>query len=483
MSTPLYTNATIIANDEGRTFEIDQATGKAKAGDRILRDFVTVGLTNRVDHRILNAGTDHTILQAAFTQAVAQNKDVKILGGVNVQLLNGSVSHPANVNLVGMGKKSKITVSTGQKYTITNSNLPANITIENVYFDSLGQTNAVAGDRAIEVYNVTNVDFKHIYGDFNIFGFYILTTGVSSKTGDIRIIDSELYGRGKQDIIGGGKLLPSYAQPYNITVENSKVYQDVTGIKYYKSLSNGNTGNALTNATFWEQVTTPKTTLYSSSTAYAINRLVSDKYQGAISIVGVDNFRLINNDTKGITIAGFEAIPNTNIYFSGNMVSPCIGGGQTELGVVATIGFNYDSATFVGKNIKIMGNTVIDGFINVFNSISTAKYENVTVMGNHVINNIPYFDDNIPAGVRIERANGAFSIGNFVSGTSTNMVLNGTNIRNSLYGMSHSNKYTFCTNGDVQTTVSASNKMGTEAITDFRSITMYDNVVTPYLVN
>jgi len=480
----LYLNGLITLADEGKTFEIDTVTGQAKFGDKILKDYVTVGgSTSRADHRILNTGTDHTILQAAFAQAVAENKDVKILGGVNIQLVNGSVTHPANVNLIGMGKKSKITISTGQKYTVTNSNLPANITIEDVYFDSLGQTSEIGGDRAIEVYNVTNVDFKHIYGDFNIFGFYILTTGVSSKTGDIRIIDSELYGRGKQDIVGGGKLLPSYTQPYNITVQNCKVYQDVTGIKYYKSLSNGNVGNALTNATFWEEVTIPKTASYNSTVSYTLNALVGDKYQGAISLVGVDNFRIINCDTKGVTIAGFEATPNSNILFSGNIVKPCIGGGQTEFGVIATTGFGYDAATYVGDDIKIINNTITDGLINVFCGVPTSRFKEVKIMGNTVKCNVPFFDDNIPYGIRIERADGAIVIGNSISGTVTNLLPNAVNIRGCINSTSHSNKLEYCTNGDVQTTVSATNKMGTNAITDFRSITMYNNVVTPYLEN
>lgn len=280
-------------------------------------DYITDGSNDvsKINQAILSC------LSSGGGVVVVQSGDFNISSNLNLK--NG-------VDLMGSGSSTMFYLAHSAKI---NLNSVAGINLSNFSFDG---SDHVLFDRGIEIINSSDIHVDNVIGtNLKGFGIFIESSGISTST-RVWVSNSNLYGLGNNDIIGGGPQNSTGASVSDVFITNNFIHQDST---------------------------------------------VGNNYKAALDIVGVNNITISGNHTFGHLHLGNEQFPNTQASISGNIVRPAVGANSAFIDIEAA-----SAATTFNEELNIQNNILNGGYIYAYGT-STAYARNIVISGNQIKTN------------------------------------------------------------------------------------------------
>ena len=267
-----------------------------------------------------------------FNQAI---NAVNAAGGGVIKVQAGSYSttgdivFKSNVYIVGSGPSSVITLGARKYIKLDNISFAG---ISDLGVDGTNQLTAFF-DKAIRILDSTDVKVERIVGtNLNAFGVFT-EASAANTTSRIWIRGCSLFGRGNNDIIGGGPQNSTGATVENMYILDNYVYQDSS---------------------------------------------LGANYATGIDVVALSHSTIANNKVYGNLILGNEQSPNKYCSISGNIVKPANGNSFCYISVQSNA-----TAVLPMEEINISNNIVDNGYIYVY-GVVTAYAKNITISSNNV---------------------------------------------------------------------------------------------------
>jgi hypothetical protein len=195
-------------------------------------------------------------------------------------------------------------------------------------------TQPSGNDHAIHIKDSSYVYIDHCrVVNATAFGIFIDATGTNTCS-QIFVEDSYVQGKGNNDVIGGGPENATGSVVKDIFISGNIVVQDTSG--------------------------------------------VGGTYANAIDIVASNNVRIINNDTQGNIVFGFEQWPKNGCIIYDNHVQPATGTSNGSIEVQTNA-----SATDQDQYLKISRNIIDKGHIRLI-GINTEKVDSCSIVDNTI---------------------------------------------------------------------------------------------------
>ncbi len=336
------------------------AVNKSQLDTRQHKVSVTVGRSGSSADYICDGTADDVEIQAAINAvSTAGGGDVFIKEGT--YSVNTIINLASNVNVRGSGGNTKLVI-TSTPNAILKAQDKSNIIVSGLVLNNAAKT--VANSHCVYLQNVTDVTVEDCRMlDLNGFGIF-LTAASTATSQRVWIRDNYLYGRGQNDVIGGGPANSTGAIVRDVFVENNIVIQDSTA---------NTTG-----------------------------------HKDAINFVAVYRIRFVGNIVEGSVLFGSEQFPHRHSMIQNNTIKKAIGATRAAVGLVLD-----PTHTQTGEGVIISNNTIEGGFIDVYSNPTTPLFQNLVINGN-VIDASGTSTSLGEAAIVVVKANGAVITGNSV---------------------------------------------------------------------